>query len=74
MKLSMLVKQLRRLSKFGITNAELRLGFDGEWKEMGIDVAVKEIEEWIRRSGAKVASGEIIVKPFLPRCWDSNAR
>jgi hypothetical protein len=75
MKLSMLAKQLHRFIRFGITRAEVRLGFDEECKEMKIQEAVREIEAWTKERGVlrEVRDGEIGVRPFLPRCWDGNA-
>ena len=72
----MLAKQLHRFIKFGITRAQVRLGFDGKWREMKIEEAVREIEMWTKERGVgrEVGEGEIGVRPFLPRCWDGNVR
>jgi hypothetical protein len=74
MKLSMLAKQLRRFIKFGIMNAEVRLGYNGIVKEMSLVCAVEEIEKWTKEHGGEVGDGEIGVKPCLPRCLDGNIK
>jgi hypothetical protein len=77
MKLTMLAKQLLRFQQFSISMAEVRLGFDGDYIEMSIDRAIKEVGNWTKRKeeeDVEVLDGEISVKPFLPRNWDGNAR
>jgi hypothetical protein len=71
MKLSMLAKQLRRFMKFGIVNAEVRLGFFEDYREMSLENALGEIEKWTKQHG-EVADGEINVKPCLPISWDGG--
>lgn len=75
MKLQMLIKQLDRFRENGVTHGYLRLGFDGEEKTMGFDVAMEQVEMWIeQRRGGEVGEGEISVKPVLSKCWDGNAK
>jgi hypothetical protein len=74
MKLSLLDKQLKRFLQYGITDAELRLGYFQEWEQVKLDESVKAIKKWInKRKGEHVGDTEISVKPCLPKCWDSNA-
>jgi hypothetical protein len=77
MKLTMLAKQLLRFQQYSISRAEVRLGFDGDYIDMSIERAIKEVGNWTKwkeGEGVEVLDGEISVKPFLPRDWDGNAR
>jgi hypothetical protein len=75
MKLLMLSKQLLRFVEFGITRGDIRLGREAEEVEMGLERAVRVIEDWVERQGEReIAEGEISVRPHLPRCWDGNAK
>jgi len=75
MKLLMLSKQLLRFVEFGISTGDVRIGYGGEETEMGLQRAVREVEEWVEREGGReIGAGEISVRPHLPRCWDGNAK
>jgi hypothetical protein len=68
MKLSLLEKQLCLFKEHGIISADVRLGYDAETVEMGIDEAMDEVARW--KVQERIGDGEISVKPCLPRCWE----
>ena len=74
MKISLLEKQVRRFLKFGVSHAEVRLGYFAEFEMMTLEMALKEIRKWVKgKKGEHVGDAEISVKPCLPKCWDGNA-
>ena len=75
MKLLMLSKQLLRFIEFGISRGDVRVGREGEEEDMGLQRAVREIEEWVEEQGGReIGEVEICVRPHLPKCWDGNAK
>jgi hypothetical protein len=74
MKVSLLIKQLNRFLKNGISNAEVRLGYFEEFRRMSLEETLKELRSWVKgKKGENVGDAEISVKPCLPKCWDGNA-